>query len=173
MTKATPHSAREGQRLFPLRILTAVLLLAVSLAGCAHQETRPEPQETSTRTHPGKPPAKHEHPKRHGWFAQGLASYYGPGLWGNLTASGSRLKKSDKIAAHRTLPFGTCLVVQNVDNGRSVRVKVQDRGPYVKDRILDVSMAAGRALGMLEKGLAHVRLFRCGHEPVDLREAGR
>lgn len=90
-----------------------------------------------------------------------MASYYGPGLWGHRTASGEILKKGAFTAAHRKLPFGTCLVVENLANHRRVKVRVNDRGPYVSGRILDVSEAAGRALGMLRKGVAHVRLYRC------------
>lgn len=156
-----PTSTSRPRRV-PSSGLLTLALSALVVSGCAHQVTRPEEPTTHV-------PSK----AHHAWFAEGLASYYGPGLWGNKTASGGRLHKTDLIAAHRTLAFGTCLVVQNLQNGRSVRVKVQDRGPYVKTRLIDVSMAAGRALGMLDKGLARVRLFFCGHEPVDLRSSRR
>lgn len=91
----------------------------------------------------------------------GVASWYGPGLHGNLTANGERFDKNALTAAHRKLPFNTCVRVKNVDNGREVQVRINDRGPYAKGRIIDVSEAAGRELGMIEKGVARVELRRC------------
>jgi rare lipoprotein A len=61
-------------------------------------------------------------------------------------------------AAHRNLPFGTIVRVTNLDNGRVVKVRINDRGPYVKSRIIDLSAEAARALGMRQKGIAHVRI---------------
>ena len=92
---------------------------------------------------------------------EGMASFYGPGFEGKLTASGERFDSQAFTAAHRTLRFGTCLEVLNLGNGRVARVRVNDRGPYAAGRILDVSVAAARALGMLERGVARVRLSRC------------
>jgi rare lipoprotein A len=138
-------------------------------AGCAHAP-RASPEAPSTAERPTPKKRVHRaHPKHHAWLAQGVASFYGPGLWGNKTASGKRLHKGDFGAASRTLPFGTCLDVLNLDNGRRVQVQVNDRGPYVDNRVIDVTQAAARALGMLEKGLARVRLYLCGKAPVDAR----
>lgn len=92
---------------------------------------------------------------------EGTASYYGKGFAGRPTASGERFDPAAMTAAHRSLPFGTCLRVRNLDNGREARVRVNDRGPYASGRIVDVSTAAARVLGMIERGLARVRLFRC------------
>ena len=72
------------------------------------------------------------------------------------------LRPGTLTAAHRTLPFGTCLRVTNLENGRVVEVRVNDRGPYAGGRIVDVSEAAARALGMRGKGVTRVRLDRCG-----------
>lgn len=99
--------------------------------------------------------------ERSGFLGEGLASYYGPGLHGRPTASGERFDKNALTAAHRTLRFGSCLRVENVKNGRFTRVRVNDRGPFVAGRIVDVSEAAARELGMLQSGLARVRLYRC------------
>jgi rare lipoprotein A len=75
-------------------------------------------------------------------------------------------------AAHRTLPFGTCLRVTNLENGRVVEVRVNDRGPYAAGRILDVSESAARALGMHGKGVTRVRLERCaGRTALEIPEA--
>lgn len=94
-------------------------------------------------------------------IAEGVASYYGESLRGQKTASGERFDPAAFTAAHRTIAFGTCLRVENADNGRSVRVRVNDRGPFVKGRVLDVSRAAARALDFVERGIARVRLFLC------------
>jgi rare lipoprotein A len=102
---------------------------------------------------------------------EGEASWYGPGLYGRKTASGEVLRPGTLTAAHRTLPFGTCLRVTNLENGRAVEVRVNDRGPYAAGRILDVSEAAARALGMRGQGVTRVRLDRCpGSAAVDLPE---
>jgi rare lipoprotein A len=94
--------------------------------------------------------------------AEGVASYYGESLRGERTANGERFDPDRFTAAHRTFAFGTCLRVENTANGRSVRVRVNDRGPFVPGRILDVSEAAARALDMVQRGVARVRLFLCG-----------
>lgn len=88
----------------------------------------------------------------------GEASYYGDELRGRPTASGESFDPEGLTAAHRTLPLGTRLRVTNVRNGESVVVRVNDRGPYSGDRVLDVSKRAARALGMLGSGTAPVRL---------------
>jgi rare lipoprotein A len=92
---------------------------------------------------------------------EGEASWYGPGLYGRKTASGEVLRPGTLTAAHRTLPFGTCLRVINLENGRAVQVRVNDRGPYAAGRILDVSETAAHALGMHGRGVTRVRLERC------------
>lgn len=96
-----------------------------------------------------------------GAIATGVASYYARSLHGRPTANGERYDRGDLTAAHRSLPFGTCLLVVNAENGRSARVRVNDRGPYAKARLIDVSEAAARELGMLHQGVARVRLYRC------------
>ena len=92
---------------------------------------------------------------------EGLGSYYGAGLQGQLTANGERFDKEALTAAHRTLPFGSCVHVESVATGRSVNVRVNDRGPFVADRIIDLSEAAARALGMISAGVGQVKLSRC------------
>lgn len=87
--------------------------------------------------------------------SQGVASFYREG---QQTASGEKFDGRELTAAHRTLPFGTKLRVTDVKTGRSVVVRVNDRGPYVRGRIVDVSYSAARSLGMIGKGVANVRL---------------
>jgi rare lipoprotein A len=88
----------------------------------------------------------------------GTASYYGRELAGRRTASGEVYHTSRLTAAHRTLPFGTRVRVTNLDNGRQVVVRINDRGPFRKGRIIDVSYAAARELGLIAPGTARVRL---------------
>jgi len=89
---------------------------------------------------------------------QGDASYYGNELAGNPTASGESFDPKRLTAAHRTLPFGTRLRVTSIRDGRSVIVRVNDRGPFSKERVLDLSYAAARQIGLLERGEARVRM---------------
>jgi rare lipoprotein A len=88
----------------------------------------------------------------------GRASYYGHELAGNRTASGERFNPQALTAAHRTLPLGSKLKVINQSNGKSVVVRVNDRGPFHKGRVLDVSLAAARQIGMISSGTASVRM---------------
>jgi rare lipoprotein A len=87
-----------------------------------------------------------------------MASWYGPGFHGRKTASGERFNTGALTAAHKTLPFGTRVRVVNVHTGRSVVVRINDRGPFIRGRVIDLSKAAARAIGM--DGLARVRLAR-------------
>src|SRR4051812_29871553 len=91
-------------------------------------------------------------------IGQGEASYYGRELAGNRTASGERFNPNSLTAAHRTLPLGTKLRVTNVANGLSVIVRVNDRGPFVGRRLIDVSLAAAQEIHMTRAGHAQVRL---------------
>ena len=88
----------------------------------------------------------------------GIASYYASRFHGRRTASGTTYDETAMTAAHRTLPFGTVLRVTNLTNLRSVIVKVTDRGPYVRGRMLDLSRGAARELRMLDRGIAQVRV---------------
>jgi rare lipoprotein A len=88
----------------------------------------------------------------------GLASWYGPRWQGRRTASGARYEPHHLTAAHRTAPFGTEAVVTNLANGRVVRVRITDRGPHTRQRILDLSYAAARQLDMLQTGTTRVQV---------------
>ncbi|WP_136247672.1 septal ring lytic transglycosylase RlpA family protein [Halomonas borealis] len=89
---------------------------------------------------------------------QGVASFYGDRFQGRTTASGDAFDQRELTAAHRTLPFGTKVLVTRPDNGREVEVMINDRGPYVSGRVIDLSKSAARALGMLRRGTAPVQL---------------
>jgi rare lipoprotein A len=88
----------------------------------------------------------------------GLASWYGQRHHGRPTASGQPFDMHQLVAAHRTLPFGTRVRVVDLDNGRTVVVRIVDRGPHVPGRVIDLSHAAAASLGMLDRGVARVRL---------------
>lgn len=90
--------------------------------------------------------------------AEGKASYYGARHHGKRTASGERFNQNSLTAAHRTLPFGTRVRVTNLRNDSSVVVRINDRGPYGRGRIIDVSRKAAEALGMLRSGVVPVRV---------------
>lgn len=89
---------------------------------------------------------------------EGIASYYGAELAGNRTANGERFNPNALTAAHRTLPMGTKLKVTNKANGKSVIVRINDRGPFAKKRIIDVSRAAAERISMVRSGTARVTL---------------
>ena len=88
----------------------------------------------------------------------GAASYYADRFHGRQTASGERYDRNAYTAAHRRLPFGTKVQVTRLDTGSSVEVRINDRGPFVKGRVIDLSYAAAKRLGMLRKGVVKVRV---------------
>ncbi|OCR00176.1 hypothetical protein BCD67_21105 [Oscillatoriales cyanobacterium USR001] len=115
-------------------------------------EPKPEPKPLSKAL----PTAVTLLPKRERLI--GWASWYGPGFHGNLSASGEEYNQYELTAAHPNLPFGTRVLVTNLDNGRSVVVRINDRGPYVGDRLIDLSVGAAETLGMINSGVAPVQL---------------
>ena len=88
----------------------------------------------------------------------GVASWYGPGFYGRRTANGEIFRKGTLTAAHRTLPFGTVVRVTNLENGRSVNVRINDRGPFKYHRVIDLAHGAASALNMMRAGEINVRL---------------
>lgn len=88
----------------------------------------------------------------------GEASWYGPGFYGNRTASGEIYRPGTMTAAHRTLPFGTKVRVTNLWNGRSAVIRINDRGPFVGHRVIDLGHGAASSLGLTASGIAQVRL---------------
>ena len=131
-----------------LRLSLAITLVAILLAGCAHKKhaRRPPP-----------PPAPSAAPKL-GHTETGGASWYGHPYHGRRAANGEIYDMEKLTAAHRTLPFDTWLRVLNLDNSKTVEVRITDRGPFVEGRIIDLSHAAARAIDMLGPGTARVRL---------------
>ncbi len=121
----------------------SVLLLLLLLTGCASGTY-------TSRYGRGGPPV--------GWKERGIASWYGGKFHGRRTANGEIYNMYDLTAAHRWLPFGTLVKVTNLRNHRSVIVRINDRGPFVKNRIIDLSYAAAKALDMIKTGTAPVEI---------------
>jgi rare lipoprotein A len=100
----------------------------------------------------------------------GIASWYGPGFHGKNTANGEVYDQSDHTAAHRTLQMPCVLRVTNLDTGQSTIVRVNDRGPYARSRILDVSRAAAEELGMVGRGTARIRIDQLEAESLAMKQ---
>jgi len=96
--------------------------------------------------------------KQYKQIASGKCSWYGSKFNGNRTASGERFDSTQKTAAHKTLPFGTFLRVTSTKTDKSVIVKVTDRGPFVKHRVLDISHAAAKELGVVDNGVFYAKI---------------
>jgi rare lipoprotein A len=111
-------------------------------------------QKVSVEPESQKPPPK----RRVKHALNGTASWYGPGFHGKKTASGEIYDQTKLTAAHKTLPLGTKARVTNLENGNAVEVEINDRGPFVKGRIIDLSRAAAGILGLVEDGVAPVKV---------------
>ncbi|MCP3097735.1 septal ring lytic transglycosylase RlpA family protein [Myxococcus sp. K15C18031901] len=154
-----------------MRASTAVLLLGLGLTtACASRAAKPDAAREDAPA-PGSPRVTRREQMPRSYVGEGLASFYGPGLHGRPTASGERFNQHALTAAHRKAPFGACLRVVNMENGRSVEVRVNDRGPFVEGRIIDVSRAAASKLDMLDKGVVRVRLYRCRDAVSEIPQA--
>lgn len=99
----------------------------------------------------------------------GIASWYGGKFHGRLTANGETFNTHELTAAHKLLPFGTIVKVTNMNNGKSVTVRINDRGPFVGDRIIDLSYAAAVAIDMVKSGTAPVKLYVENMETLQIR----
>jgi rare lipoprotein A len=160
---------RRGEK-SALTLLSGILLLAWLFTGCAPKRS----VITGGRVSPSPPPKEapqkdlqreaHERvEKRETKVVQyGVASWYGPDFHGKATSSGEIYDMYQLTCAHNTFALGTMVMVTNLENNNSVELKVNDRGPFVKDRIIDVSYTAAQILGMWEKGTASVRVEGLG-----------
>lgn len=129
--------------------LCFVTLAAVFSASCARKKPAPRL--------PSPPPP--------GWSESGIASWYGHPYHGRKAANGETYDMDKLTAAHRTLPFGALVEVENRDNGRKTTVRITDRGPFVDGRVIDLSRAAAKEIGMIGPGTARVRLTLIGYGP--------
>ena len=133
--------------------LAAAAALMLLLSACAGGPTQSRPQSSAPEAASA---AQTEAASRAS--QTGIASWYGARYHGRTTASGEPFDMNALTAAHRSLPFGTQVRVTNLENGRSVVLRINDRGPFVKRRIIDVSRHAAEHLGFREAGLAKVRV---------------
>jgi rare lipoprotein A len=141
-------SMRGGRIPAPAPLFFAVILLVTLAAGCS----RPAPKPVYF---PGYPI---------GYVERGTASWYGPGFHGNKTANGERYDMHKLTAAHRTLPLGSIAVVRSGTTGKEVTIRINDRGPFAKGRVLDLSYAGARMLGMIGQGTDEIELRVIGFQ---------
>ena len=166
-------SANQILRLLlrPALSLSWLLALAVSFftCGCAHRthtmqppvQSAPQPiPAPSTPSQPSRPPSAAERrPAVPGEYVEeGVASWYGIPFDGHRTSNGEIYDMHQFTAAHKTLPFGAIVRVTNLRNGRQTEVRINDRGPFVADRVIDLSLSAAQAIDMVGPGTAPVRL---------------
>jgi rare lipoprotein A len=149
---------------FPQKVL-AGLVLAILAAGCSTPSvapSRPSVPSNSGVYRVGQPyqvGGNWYYPREQPDYDEtGIASWYGPGFYGNLTADGELFTSKDLTAAHKTLPMPVNVRVTNLENGQSLVVRVNDRGPFAAGRIIDLSERAAKLLGFYEKGTAKVRV---------------
>jgi rare lipoprotein A len=172
------RTSQSRSRKNPRCVLLIVLLLLFVACG-----STPPPQSTgynSTNYKRQKKSAPYEvHGKRYyplstsaGFVQRGLASWYGRKFHGRLTANGERYNMYGRTAAHKTLPFNTYVRVTNLRNGRKTVVRVNDRGPFVRGRIIDLTLTSANELAMAEDGVVPVKLEALGYAQKK-RKAGK
>lgn len=153
----------EPSRCVDVRSMTGLLrllALGVVIQGCSTASgpigSMPPPAIAPATETAVTPPI--EVPAKTPTVHVGDASWYGPGFSGKTTASGEVFDETKMTAAHKTLPLGTKAKVTNLKDGKSVQVEINDRGPYAQGRIIDLSQAAAKALGIIDRGVVKVRV---------------
>jgi len=140
-----------------LKRLASGVVVAFLVAGCAHRTNTTRPPVVSPPS--SAPPAAERQPAVPGEYVeQGIASWYGVPFDGHRTSNGEIYNMHQFTAAHRTLPFGSVVRVTNLRNGKQTEVRINDRGPFVADRVIDLSLSAAQAIDMVGPGTALVRL---------------
>jgi rare lipoprotein A len=146
----------------------ALIAMLLMFTACA---TTPPPRETGGSYEVyGK--RYYPLPSSAGFVQSGVASWYGDDFHGRTTSNGERYNMYGRTAAHKTLPFNTYVQVTNLQNGRKTVVRINDRGPFVPGRIIDLTQTAAYELGMLEDGVAPVRVEALGYAQ-DTQQAGK
>jgi len=161
--------------MFPRFLLTllmffALLLTGLSLSGCSWKRvhyTKPghtsaARQRATMRSYTVRGKTYHPTYVKVGDTMKGISSWYGPHFHGKMTSNGEQYNMYSKTAAHKTWPMETMVRVDNLDNGKSTVVRINDRGPFVKGRVIDCSYAAGKELGLDRTGTARVKLTVLG-----------
>ena len=152
-------------RCHTLPLLLALLFLVVScgppyITPGSHGRKRPGKATQRPYVIHGK--TYYPIPNAEGYRETGIASWYGKQFHGHRTSNGEIYDMYGGTAAHKTLPMGTMLLVKNLKNGRTTVVRINDRGPFVKSRIIDLSYSAAKSIGMIDKGTARVRITALG-----------
>ena len=148
---------------------TACLMLGLLLAGCAETTYVVEQSKAVSGNTTPRTPYKVGNPYQvngvwyypavdYNYDQTGIASWYGPGFVGHATANGEEYDQDALTAAHKTLPMPTLVRVTNLENGRQIQIRINDRGPFVNDRIIDLSRRGAQLLGMINNGTAKVRV---------------
>ena len=149
---------------YPLPSIIVFWILVGVNSGCASQPVKsypgPETHSNSVQTLPYRVDGRVYYPldNSSGFVQQGVASWYGPDFHGKLTSNGEVYNMNSLTAAHKTLPFNSVVLVTHRESGKSVTVRINDRGPFVGDRIIDLSYGAANKLGITETGTAPVSL---------------
>lgn len=157
----------------PARPAAPLLALLLFATACATRRPPPSsPASSGAPNAPGQTPVVVTGP---GWSEEGFASWYGgdDGFEGKPTASGEIYDSSQMTAAHRELPLGTVVDVTNLENGKSVRVRINDRGPFARGRILDLSQEAARRLDLIGPGTGRVRVTLVAMGPAPTPASSR
>ncbi len=138
MARRSPNSCGCGTLSWKWAILLVLIVIVIGafMSSCAKQQIVRKPT----------------------FFKEGIASWYGPGFHGRRTANGERYNQNALTAAHKSLPFDTKVRVINLTNDKEVIVRINDRGPFVRGRIIDLSKKAARQIAMLGSGTARVRI---------------
>lgn len=154
----------QSARAKPAGIVALSLLLAACAGNPKPAPVSSQPSQSSARVKIGKPYSvfgKTYYPADdRNYDERGIASWYGPGFHALATANGETYDQNDTTAAHKTLPMPSFVEVENLDNGRKLTVRVNDRGPFVDGRIIDLSRRSAQLLGVDKVGLARVRVRR-------------
>lgn len=155
---------RPSRSTLRLVLLLGLICCALVLAGCGGSRSSSWRKGGVAGTKPYTVRGKTYYPLKsaHGFVEEGIASWYGPGFHGKTTANGERYNQYAMTAAHKLLPLGTRVRVTHLGNGKSVIVRVNDRGPFVEDRIIDLSRTAATRLNMMGTGTARVRIQSLG-----------
>lgn len=151
MKQLSKHSRKRQNKLHISRYLFFIILAGLLITSCGTSSRTIEKSSPTVKVTKGEKTIKK--------IESGRASWYGPNFHGKLTANGEEYDMNALTAAHRTLPFNSIVKVVNLDNGESVKVRINDRGPYAKNRIIDLSKGAAKSINMIGNGTANVELI--------------
>jgi rare lipoprotein A len=160
LTKAPCISRKIKIVLCFINVLTLLSMIFVTTVQASGK--RPRTQESYVINNKRYYPI----PSAEGYSQKGLASWYGGKFHGRRTSSGEIYNKYSMTAAHKTLPMNTMLLVKNLENGKKIVVRINDRGPFVRGRIVDLSYKSAKELGIVKEGIARVKATALGEEAV-------